>query len=124
MGRPRWHNTYRQREEGSLRPSVAFLPLGFIFLQLIGCTLIPGSSAAPKKDLVPTQMRQNAVVERKVKGQEQKDVRPQAEQSQMEKKFGIETDIQPSSQEQQSPSEDSLLPPLPAKPPPMGGSGG
>ena len=94
MGRPRWRNPWWQSRVGSLLHSVAYLPLGFMFLQLIGCALGSGSSPALKKDTRSLQMRPKASVERKVKGPEQ------------------------------PPSVGSLLPPLPAKPPPMGGSGG
>ena len=95
MGRPGWRNAWWRRGVGSLLHSVAFLPLGFIFLQLIGCALGSASSPALKKDTSSLQMRPKAAVERKAKGSEK-----------------------------QSLSEGSLLPPLPAKPPPMGGSGG
>ncbi len=124
MGRPRWRNAWWQCRVGSLIHSVAYLPLGVMFLQLIGCALGSGSSPALKKDTRSLQMRPKASVERKVKGPEQPDVRSQVEQPRAEKAFGIVTDRPPRSKEQRSPSEGSLLPPLPAKPPPMGGSGG
>lgn len=95
MGRPGWRNAWWRRGVGSLLRSVAFLPLGFIVLQLIGCALGSGSSSALKKDARSLQMRPKAAVERKAKG--------------------LET---------QSLAQGSLLPPLPTKPPPMGGSGG
>lgn len=94
MGRPGWRNAWWRRGVGSLLHSVAFLPLGFILLQLVGCALGSASSPALKKDTRSPQMRPKAGVERKVKGQEPTHF------------------------------EGSRLPPLPAKPPPMGGSGG
>ena len=95
MGRPGRRNAWWRRGVGSLLHSVAFLPLGFILLQLVGCA--PGSASSPvlKKDTRSLQMRPKASVERTIKGPELR-----------------------------SPSEGSPLPPLPAKPPPMGGSGG
>lgn len=94
MGRLGWRNAWWRRGVGSLLHSIAFLPLGFILLQLVGCALGSASSPALKKDTRSPHMRSKAGVERKVKGQEQTHL------------------------------EDSRLPPLPAKPPPMGGSGG
>ena len=94
MGRPGRRNAWWRRGVGSLLHSVAFLPLGFIFLQLIGCALGSASSPALQKDTRSPQMRPKAGVERKVTGQEPTHL------------------------------EGSRLPPLPAKPPPMGGSGG
>jgi hypothetical protein len=95
MGRPGWRNAWWRRGVGSLLRSIAFLPLGFVLLQLVGCALGSASSPALKKDTRSLQTRPKAAVERKAKGPEK-----------------------------QSLSERSLLPPLPAKPPPMGGSGG
>lgn len=92
MGRPRCRDAWWQCRVGSLIRSLAYLPLGFILLQVIGCAFL-GSSPALKKDARSQQIRPKARVERKVKATEQR-------------------------------GSESLLPPLPAKPPPMGGSGG
>jgi hypothetical protein len=81
MGRPRWQHAWWQCRVGSLMRSLAYLPFGFILLQIIGCAF-PGSSPALKKDTRSLQSRPKAGVDR------------------------------------------TVLPPLPAKPPPMGGSGG
>jgi len=94
MGRPGRRNAWWRRGAGSLLHSVTFLPLGFILLQLIGCALGSASSPALQKDTRSPQMRPKAGVERTVTGQESTHF------------------------------EGSRLPPLPAKPPPMGGSGG
>ena len=93
MDRPGGRNAWWRRV-GSRLHSVALLPLGFILLQLVGCALGTASSPALKRDTRSLQMRPEAGVERKVKGQEQTHL------------------------------EAPRLPPLPAKPPPMGGSGG
>ena len=94
MGRPGGRNAWWRRGVGSFLHSVAFLPLGCLLLQLVGCAFGSASSPALKKDTRSPQLRPKAGVERTVTGQEQTHF------------------------------EGSRLPPLPAKPPPMGGSGG
>lgn len=130
----------------------AFLPIGFILLSSwAGCAMGPGYGAAPRQDSTRTSVQppsetaplqrtgepekavaregnqRNADPARVEKGNKpasEGNALTQKQPQRKDKKRPVTTPKPPSQKLPPPPSADSSLPPLPSKPPAIGGSGG